>query len=176
VGHTNSSSAVVRESLAQFHKGNGVCRPGNLASDSAQVAEILVIGVLSVPRLIFRSVKGSLLRGSLLNAQLILLIDADLRDGLGFGDLGHVDGIGGVHRVRGGMREEEEKEEEGESEVLKKRGKCREGPWATPNGKERGSLSATPPLLTSSSLSSLSSPSRTSEQCLYQDIPLKNRR
>jgi hypothetical protein len=119
VGRTNSSCAVVRESLAQFHKGNGVCRPGNLASDSAQVAEILVIGVLSVPRLIFRSVKGSLLRGSLLNAQLILLIDADLRDGLGFGDLGHVDGIGGVHRVRGELREE--KEEEGESEVLKRK-------------------------------------------------------
>jgi hypothetical protein len=101
VERTNSSRAVVRESLAQFHKGNGVCRPGNLASDSAQGAEILVIRVLSLQRLIFLRVKGSLLHGSLLNAQLILLIDADLRDGLGFGDLGHVDGIGGVHGVRG---------------------------------------------------------------------------
>jgi hypothetical protein len=121
VDRTNSSSAVVRESLAQFHKGNGVCRPGNLASDSAQVAEILVIGVLSVPRLIFLSVEGSLLHGSLLNAQLILLIDADLGDGLGLGDLGHVDGIGGVHGDRGGLREEEE--EEGEREGFKEKRK-----------------------------------------------------
>jgi hypothetical protein len=92
--HTNGSGSVVRETLAQFHKGNGVRRPGNFVGDTTKRSQLLISRIDPIESLIIGS------NGSVGHSHWVqLLIQTNIMGGgVGLGHFGQIEGIGGIHR------------------------------------------------------------------------------